>query len=110
MFLLIPALILAVGQQTIPPPARPPGPTAPTQPVRDPARGPSTDPTGTASIRGRVVTSDTGTAVRRATVNLMMAPQPVTVQSGTATVGTQTQTLTRTMTVNGVTTQVAAPM
>ena len=101
MSVLIPGLILALGQQPIPPPQRPPTTTGPTQPVRDPTRRPTAEPTGTASIRGRVVTSDTGTPVRRATLNLSMALPPGGVPAGAATGATQTQT----MTVNGVSTQ-----
>lgn len=62
-----------VGQQMLPP----------QQPPRDVVRRP--EPVGTAVIRGRVVASDTGNPIRRATVNLspvMTAPPPQGGRSG----------------------------
>jgi protocatechuate 3,4-dioxygenase beta subunit len=64
---------LAAAQPPPPPPPR--NPAVPMVPARDPSRRPPPDPVGTAVIRGRVVTSDTGNPVRRANVNLIpMAP------------------------------------
>lgn len=70
----------------VPPPAvaRPDG----QGPMRDPARRPLPEPKGTAVIRGRVVSSDTGTPVRRATVNLSMVPPLTPVGPVTAAAAT----------------------
>ena len=46
--------------------------TQPQQPPRDVAR--RAEPTGTARIKGRIVTADRGQAVRRATVSLSAVP------------------------------------
>jgi hypothetical protein len=100
---IAPALVLALGQQAIPPPPRP-APAAPVQQPRD-LRRPA-DPTGTASIRGRVVTSDTGTPVRHATLSLSLIPSPVTTQAnGTQRAASSPPAFTQTMTVNGATVQ-----
>lgn len=113
------ALFLAVSQvvgggvsgQPSPPP--PPRPATQGQPPRDVGRRP--EPTGTGVIRGRVVAADTGNPIRRAMVNLSpMAPPmrpigtspPGAPASGTPPLGTTTST--RTMTANGVTTQMTS--
>ena len=76
-------LFVAVTAQT-PPPPPPPQLPVPSGPVRDPGRRPPPEPTGTAIIRGRVVSADTGNPIRRANVTLVPAPPPVPpAQSGT---------------------------
>lgn len=92
--LVVPALMLALAQQTPPPPPPPPQLPVSGQPARDTMRRAPPDPVGTASIRGRVVTSDAGAPVRRSTVNLSMAMSIAMSQavSGTASIA-QTQSL-----------------
>ena len=64
-------------------PAAAPPPAVPMAcPPRDPGRRPPPDPVGTAVIRGRVVTSDTGNPVRRASVTLIPVPPPVPLAAG----------------------------
>ena len=53
------------------PPPPPPPPMPAQGPVRDTVRRPPPEPKGTAVIRGRVITSDTGNPVRRASVTLI---------------------------------------
>jgi len=63
--------ILGVGAQQAPPPA----PRAPAQPPRDVVRrAEPTGPAGTGVIRGRVVSADTGSPIRRAAVTLSQVP------------------------------------
>ena len=65
-------LLLSLAAAQAPPPPPPPvRPAAGQAPARDVVRRP--EPTGTGTIRGRVVAADTGSPVRRASVNL----QPV---------------------------------
>ena len=107
--LVFPALILALGQQAIPaPPPRPAQPPAPVQQPRDPTRRPPADPTGTASIRGRVVTSDTGAPVRRATVNLSLIPAPLATLPNGQTAATTAATSVQT--INGAAVVTTGPM
>src|SRR5262249_17761191 len=100
------ALSLAGGPQVAP---SPPPPRIDMQPPRDPGRKPPPEPTGTGVIRGRVVGADTGAPIRRATVNLsMMTPVLVsTTASGTPSAGNAGASISRTVTVNGVTTVVS---
>ncbi|MEO6236577.1 MAG: carboxypeptidase-like regulatory domain-containing protein, partial [Vicinamibacterales bacterium] len=77
------AAVLAAGAATTAGQVPLPPPPAPGQ-VRDPGRRPTSEPVGTAVIRGRVVTGDTGNPVRRATVTLLPAP-PVLLPAATAT-------------------------
>ena len=66
----------AVTAHVQPPPPPPPMPAG-QGPVRDPGRRPPPEPTGTAIIRGRVVSADTGNPIRRANVTLIPGPPPV---------------------------------
>jgi hypothetical protein len=66
-----------------PPPAIPRGGPAPIAPARDPGRRPPAEPVGTAVIRGAVVTSDTGSPVRRANVSLIPVTTPTMLPTGT---------------------------
>jgi len=71
--LLFGLTLAGAGMQA--PPAPPPPPQVQRiemQPPRDPARRPAPEATGTGVIRGRVLAADTGTPIRRATVNLFM--------------------------------------
>lgn len=84
--LFVPVVLLALGSQAaaqLPPP--PPPALQSGQPVRDPLRRLPPDPTGTASIRGRVVAGDTGAPMRKANVNLS-AIVPITATPLTAPV------------------------
>jgi hypothetical protein len=110
---VITAAILCIGQQAPPPPR----PAAPAQPARD-TGGRPVEPVGTASIRGRVVAADTGSPIRRATLNLSPVPPPITAQPANGTTGAaasalaqiQGQLQTQTVTVNGVSMQVPIGM
>ena len=74
---------LAIGALGRPATAQPPPPPPPAvprgveAPPRDPGRRLPPEPVGTAVIRGRVVTSDTGNPVRRASVTLVPMPPPI---------------------------------
>src|SRR4029078_8591729 len=78
----------------VPPPPPPPPMQAGQGPARDPGRRPPPEPTGTAIIRGRVVSADTGNPIRRANVTLSPPPPPVppaataTPPAGTTPAGT----------------------
>ena len=94
----------AVVTQVAPPPPPPPARPVSEQPPRDVV--PRAEPTGTGVIRGRVVTSDTGNPIRRATVSLSAMPRPATVPltpPAGAAPGTVPPTVrtTTTMTVTG---------
>jgi hypothetical protein len=67
---------------------------------------PPADPKGTASIRGRVVASDTGNGVRKANVTLVPVPviQPQTTPPGQAAASQTPQVVT----INGIQTSVSA--
>jgi protocatechuate 3,4-dioxygenase beta subunit len=94
-------VLSAAGPQLMPPPP----PPRPVQgQVRDPGRRPPPEPVGTARIRGRVVTADTGAPIRRAQVNLSMSAPAVAPPAGgsAAAPGTATQVVT----VNGITTTI----
>ena len=69
------------------------------QPPRDVV--PRPEPTGTGVIRGRVVTADTGNAVRRANVSLSAMPPPPGVPPPPPPPGTPPVRTTTTMTVTG---------
>jgi Carboxypeptidase regulatory-like domain len=101
-------LFVAVTAQT-PPPPPPPQPPVPSGQVRDPGRRPPPEPTGTAIIRGRVVSADTGNPIRRANVMLVPAPPPMPpAQSGTTPAGaTPARTVT---TANGAVMEMNGPM
>ncbi len=76
------ASINVIGAQTV---------TQVQQPPRDVTRRP--EPTGTARIRGRVVTADTGNPVRRGTVTLLaIAPTTPPVGGGRGTAEASSQT------------------
>ena len=98
----ITTITTAVTAQVPPPPPPPPMPAGQGA-VRDPGRRPPPEPTGTAIIRGRVVSSDTGNPIRRANVTLIAAPPPAppapSSTSGTTAPGTPppATTMTRTM-------------
>jgi protocatechuate 3,4-dioxygenase beta subunit len=97
---IAPAVALVLSQQVIPP--------------RDPGLRPAPPPeqAGTAVIRGRVIASDTGTPIRRATVSLLRAPAaappPAAASRGAAgnapamASGLPAAMMTRTAIVNGV--------
>ena len=84
----VPALIFAASLVAQLPPPPPPPPVRESMPPRDVVQRP--EPKGTGAIRGRVVAADTGTPIRRASVNLIpVAPLPPAGGSGT----TQTTTV-----------------
>ena len=97
------AMTLAGAGPQVPPPPPPPAVRAEQGQPRDPARRPPPEPKGTGVIRGRVVSGDAGTPIRRATVNLSMTAPPV-MASPAAT--TTANTTARTAVVNGVQTTV----
>jgi len=100
-------LFVAVTAQT-PPPPPPPQLPVPSGPVRDPGRRPPPEPTGTAIIRGRVVSADTGNPIRRANVTLVPAPPPMPpAQSGTTPAARPLGTVT---TANGSVIEINGPM
>lgn len=102
---VITAVVLCIGQQAPPPPR----PAAPGQPARDTAGRPP-EPVGTASIRGRVVAADTGSPIRRASLNLVPIPPPVPVQTANGLAGGVVgSTPTTLVTINGVQMQVPLP-
>ncbi len=70
-------IVFAMAPQAMQPPPRP------VQPPRDATRRLPPEPAGTAIIRGRVLASDTGSPIRRATVNLQLLP-PTVPPAGTA--------------------------
>jgi hypothetical protein len=112
-----PLVLLALGPYTaqLQPPPPPPPPQA-GQPARDPVRRPPPDPTGTASIRGRVVAGDTGSPIRKANVNLspVMPLAVMQSQAGQGAGAPPAQMVRQTVVVNGnpvqVTTSVQAGM
>ena len=69
---------------------------------RDPGRRPPPEPVGTAVIRGRVVTSDTGNPVRRATVSLTPIAPPVTLPPAGTPTGTPVNVTTTMAVLNGI--------
>ena len=94
-----------VAQLPPPPPPVPPNPQG--LPPRDVA--PRPEPTGTSAIRGRVVAADSGSPIRRASVTLIsMAPPVALTTPPPPAQGRGTATETRTVTVNGVTQNVAS--
>jgi hypothetical protein len=103
--LLVSAVARPAGAQPPPPP-----PPLPAGQPRDPGRRPPPEPVGTGVIRGRVVTSDSGNPVRRASVSLVPMPTPAPAPPQGTPPGTIT-TMTMTMgmtTVNGVPVQVGS--
>lgn len=87
------AVVLSfVVAQALPPPPPPVtrAPAGQQQPPRDVVRRP--EPTGTGTIRGRVVAADTGSPMRRANVNLQPVVTPQTVSPPGAVTSTVTFT------------------
>lgn len=96
------AMCLLVRPATAQPPLPPPNPSVQMGPPRDPGRRPPPDPVGTGVIRGRVVTSDTGSPVRRANVNLVpVVTPPPSPPAGTPPGGSATVTTSMTV-INGM--------
>ena len=93
------ALSAVVSQTALPQPPPPPPRPAVGQPPRDVV--PRPEPTGTGVIRGRVVTADTGSAVRRANVSLAAVAPPPSLSPPPAPGAPPTVRTTTTMTVTG---------
>ena len=102
---LIVPVLLGLGTQ-LPPPPPPPPPQA-GQPARDAVRRPPAEPKGTASIRGRVVASDTGNGVRKANVTLLPV-MPVIPPQTTPPGQTAASQATQIVTINGIQTSVSS--
>ena len=98
-----------LAAQLPPPPPMPRPPAGQGIPPRDPVQRP--DPVGTGVIRGRVVASDTGSPIRRATVNISVAPSAVSTTPPPGTpIGNPPTTTTRTVIVNGVPQTTSMPL
>jgi protocatechuate 3,4-dioxygenase beta subunit len=108
VLLLATALATPCVAGQIPPPPPVPRPNPQAMPPRDPVQRP--EPVGTGVIRGRVVAADSGNPIRRATVNISVAPPavPTTPPPGTAA-GTPPRVVTQTV-INGVPTTTSMPL
>ena len=106
MRVLIAAFLAATALQVQGLPMPPPPPPMPQgMPPRDTVRRP--EPVGTGAIRGRVIAADTGNPIRRATVNLSVAPPPL---PATPPPGATPQTTTVQGMINGVPTSISMPL
>jgi protocatechuate 3,4-dioxygenase beta subunit len=87
---LVVVSLAGAGHQAPPSPPAPPSQT----PLRDPLRRLPPEPVGTATIRGRVISADTGTPIRHAQVNLSAVPPPPPATGSNAPPGATIQVTT----------------